>query len=111
MVAAFAPGTVGHDRGEAEGLAAVFGGLDVPVMAIKGQLGCCGAGAGALDLIGGILAMDSGYVPGAVNCQEVDKQCPINVVRQGREQEINTLVSVGYSVIGGQVAALVITKD
>jgi len=108
LVAAFAAGLPQHDLNEAAALTAVFNGRDVPVMAIKGQIGCCGAGAGALDLIAGVLAMQNGHVPATANCDQLDPQCQLYVVRKAQNIKINTLLTTSYSLIGGQAAALVI---
>jgi len=110
LVAAFGAGLEEHDLSEASALSAVFGDRPVPILAIKGQMGCCGAGAGALDLIAGLLAMENGFVPASVNCRTVDPRCKLNVVRQGGEQTVNVLLAVSYSLVGGQVAALVVRK-
>jgi 3-oxoacyl-[acyl-carrier-protein] synthase II len=109
LVVAFAPGTVEHDLGEAMGIAAAVGGK-VPVVAIKGAMGICGAGAGAIETAVAAMAVHSGQIPATINCTQPDPQCPVSVVRQPMQREVKVAVTVGYAMGGGQYGTLVLRK-
>jgi 3-oxoacyl-[acyl-carrier-protein] synthase II len=110
LVVAFAPGTVQHDLGEAMGIAAAVGGK-VPVVAIKGAVGQCGAGAGSIETAVAAMAVYSGQIPPTINCTQPDPQCPVNVVCQPTQREVKVAVTVGYALGGGQYGALVLKKS
>ncbi|NLX04181.1 MAG: beta-ketoacyl-[acyl-carrier-protein] synthase family protein [Phycisphaerae bacterium] len=108
LVVAFACGLPEHDRVEAQAIARVLG--DVPVTSIKSQYGNNGAGSGALDVAAAALCLSEGLVPGTVNCEQVDPACPVNVVRRTEDRRVNTLLTVNYSLSGGQCTALVFRR-
>jgi 3-oxoacyl-[acyl-carrier-protein] synthase II len=108
LVIGFGCGTREHDQAEAKAIHRVLG--DVPVVSIKGQIGMAGAGAGALDATVGLLAISENFIPATINCEQVDPACPINVVRQAQEKKVNTVVTLSYSLSGGQIGALVFKR-
>jgi 3-oxoacyl-[acyl-carrier-protein] synthase II len=112
LVVAFAPGTVPHDLGEAMGIAAALGGNAgrVPVVAIKGATGLCGAGAGTIDTAVAAMAIHTGRVPPTINFSQPDPQCPILVNREVLQREVKVAVTIGYALGGGQYGALVLRK-
>jgi 3-oxoacyl-[acyl-carrier-protein] synthase II len=112
LVVAFAPGTVAHDQGEALGIAAALGGgaARVPVVAIKGAVGQCGAGAGSIETAVAAMAIHTGQVPPTVNCSQPDPQCPVQVNRQVLQRDVKVAITVGYALGGGQYGALVLKK-
>jgi 3-oxoacyl-[acyl-carrier-protein] synthase II len=108
LMVAFASGTKQYDRAEAAAIRKVLG--DVPVTSVKGQMGMAGAGAGALDVVTAILAMSEKFIPGTVNCDETASDCPVNVVHRQQEAEVNTVVTLNYSLSGGQTGAIVFKR-
>ncbi len=78
-VNANAGGLVHADRIEAQAIHAELG--DVPVTAPKGFFGDLGASSGAVELLASVLAFQNGRVPRTLNYQELDPQCPVNVIR------------------------------
>ncbi len=84
------PGDLGHananglgvreDSAEAQGLAKTIG--DVPVFSAAGHFGNLGSGAGAVELVASLLAVEKGTLPPTRNCAEIASDCPINVVRE-----------------------------
>ncbi len=108
LVVGFGCGTVEHDRAEAIAIRRTLG--DVPVTSIKGQLGNNGAGSGALDVAAAALCLSEGFVPKTVNCENIDEECPVNVVTDGGERKVNVVLTLSYSLGGGQVAALVLRR-
>jgi 3-oxoacyl-[acyl-carrier-protein] synthase II len=70
------------DRWEARAIHDVFG-PTTPVWAIKGNVGSSGAAAGAVELIGSVLALHHGELPPTLNCEHPDPECPIHVHADG----------------------------
>lgn len=114
LVVGFGAGLPLFDRAEANGLRSALGDHAdrIPVFSNKGQIGCCGAGAGALDMITAVQIMDEAVVPAVVNCDTVGEDCPIcPVTGSAVASSPSTALVVGYALGGGQVAAMVIRKD
>jgi len=113
MISAFGSGIVGHDLSEARGIHAALGNrsCEIPTLAIKGSVGNNGAGTGAIDLSVAILCMKHQMIPPALNVEKVDPECGLNVVRGDPvDARLDAVVSVAYSLGGGQNAALVIKR-
>ena len=70
--------TVLGDRAEAQAIRETLG--DVPVTALKSQFGHLGAGSGAVELIGTVLALQNSFVPPTLNYENPDPRCPVNVI-------------------------------
>jgi 3-oxoacyl-[acyl-carrier-protein] synthase II len=70
--------TVPDDVREAHAIRNTLG--DVPVTAPKSLFGSLGAGAGAVETVAAVLALDSGEIPPTRNYERADPACPINVV-------------------------------
>ena len=58
-------------------------GPKTPVWAIKGNMGASGAAAGAVELIGSVLALHRGELPPTLNCEHPDPECPVHVHADG----------------------------
>jgi 3-oxoacyl-(acyl-carrier-protein) synthase len=78
VVFASANSTETLDRLEADALAEIFGPRGVPVVAVKGALGECGA-ASAAALTAAVLALRSGQLPPTVGFECRDPACPVDV--------------------------------
>lgn len=96
------------DVWEARGIHEVFG-QRTPVFAVKSYLGNLGAGAGTTELAASILAMKEGVLPGTLNYDEPDPQCPINVTREARPITKAHFVKIAFTEMG-QCAAVVCRK-
>jgi 3-oxoacyl-[acyl-carrier-protein] synthase II len=74
--------TVAGDRWEARAIAEVFGSCSppVPVVAYKSYFGNLGAGSGTTELAASLLALEHGLLPGTLNYEEPDPECPVAVV-------------------------------
>lgn len=112
LVVAFAPGTKNHDAGEAMGIAAALGDQvkRATVTALKGALGTCGAGAGAIETAVAAMAVETGCIPPTVNCQRPDPAFAINIAREATSRQVKVAITVGYAMGGGQYGALVLRK-
>ena len=113
LIATFGSGTTAHDLSEARGLRAVFGErtAKVPALSIKGSIGNNGAGAGAIDLSVAAMCLKNNTVPPAVNLQQMDPACGLNVIKgDAADVKIEAVVSIAYALGGGQNAALVLKR-
>jgi 3-oxoacyl-[acyl-carrier-protein] synthase II len=66
------------DRWEARAIHDVFG-PKTPVWSMKGNIGSSGAAAGAVEVLGSVLALSRGQLPPTLNCEHVDAACQIQV--------------------------------
>ncbi len=108
-VSAHAPGVPMTDLAELRALHALCGGAHRPVVSsIKGALGHALAAAGVLQTTAALLTVRDGVVPPTVNCDELDPECDLDVVR-GRERRIPVRTAlVTAHGFGGNTTALVV---
>lgn len=101
--------TIDQDHLEATAIRAELG--DVPVTALKSYFGDLSAGSGAVELIGSVLALVHGRVPGTLNYDQADPNCPVNVIRSsGATVEKPAAIALNQSNTG-QAAAVVLVRD
>lgn len=70
------------DKGEAQGIADVFGPNGINVVTPKANYGNLGAGAGIIELIAGIEALRHGTLFPNPNYTTPDPECPVKIVTQ-----------------------------
>jgi 3-oxoacyl-[acyl-carrier-protein] synthase II len=112
FISAHALGDPELDRIEARAIAQVFGvGESAPVVfATKGWTGYLGAAAGPIELVFTLLAMEHGQLPGSINCENLDPECPVRVHTGGlRPIQKPYVLKVGYTDMG-QCAAIVLRR-
>jgi 3-oxoacyl-[acyl-carrier-protein] synthase II len=108
-VNAHGTGTIRNDHAEGAALAEVFGPYGVPVTSIKGAIGHLMGGAGAVEAVEALLSAGDGLVPPTVNCDELDEQIEVDVVRSTpRTIPKGPSLSCSFA-FGGQNAAVVIS--
>jgi 3-oxoacyl-[acyl-carrier-protein] synthase II len=96
------------DRNEAQAIARSLG--SIPVTALKSYFGNLGAATSAVELIGGILALENRLVPHTLAYRTPDPECPVAVICQApRPAERNTALVLSQSRTG-QAAAVVIAR-
>lgn len=113
LITTFGTGIPGYDEGESTGLGAVFGSRlpQVAALAIKGALGNNGAGSGALDVAATIVSLFHNTVPPSLNTGAPRPGCNLRFAQRGAtDARIREAVTIGYSLSGGQTAALVFRK-
>ena len=98
-----------HDRVEALAIRDTLG--DVPVTALKSFFGNLGAGGGAVELLGTLLAFRTGQVPYTLNYEHPDPHCPINVVRGQPLATRRKTALVLNQTLMGQSVAMVLCAD
>ncbi len=106
-VNAHGTGTPVGDRAEALAVRAVLG--DVPVSSFKGAVGHTIAAAGAVELALCLAALAEGVMPGTVGLEELDPECPANVLVGELARAPRILVSNSFG-FGGQNCALVLAR-
>lgn len=80
----------------------------IPVTALKSYFGHFDAGAGAVELVGSLLAMRHGVLPQTLNYRTPDPQCRLNIVRGEALQMINPVaLSVNRTRVGQSAAAVI----
>ncbi len=98
--------TVKDDIREANGIRNALG--DVPVIAPKSNFGNLGPGTGAIELAASILACQNGILPPALNVDNLDSECPINLVtRDGVTVKNRTAISMNFTESGQVVSILI----
>lgn len=109
-ISANASGTTDGDRAEAQAIRRVFE-RPIPVIALKSYFGNLGAGAGALELGGSLLALEHGTLPASLNYEHPDPACPIHVVA-GEARPITEPTAMVLSCTpAGQAAALIVRRE
>lgn len=98
-----------QDRLEAEAIRQTLG--DVPVTAPKSFFGDLGGGAGAVEMIASVLALQHGRVPYTLNYEEPDPACPVNVVHGQPLAVSKSTALVLNQAPTGQAVAVVIARE
>ncbi len=102
-------GAIKEDAWEAQGLARVVG-TKVPVFAAKGYFGNMGAASGTTELSLSILGLRQGVMPGTLNHETTDPNCPIQVQPVApRPVSKPYALKVGFTHMG-QCSAIVLKK-
>ncbi|GCE05780.1 3-oxoacyl-[acyl-carrier-protein] synthase 2 [Dictyobacter aurantiacus] len=103
------------DRGESEALRQVFGELlpQIPASVPRSMFGHSYAAAGAIDTITALLALKHGHIPPTLNCEELDPQHGLRLVRDQAYQlpERRGVALVGGRGAGGANVALALRKE
>ena len=84
---------------------------DVPVTAPKSFFGDLGGGAGAVEMIASVLALQHGRVPHTLNYEEPDPACPVNVVHGQPLAVGKSTALVLNQAPTGQAVAVVIARE
>jgi len=101
--------TIDHDRAEALAIRDTVG--DAPVTALKSYFGNLGAGGGAVEMVGSMLALESGEVPATLNYDQPDPECPIHVVHGQPHKTAQRTALVLNQTCMGQSVAMVLGAD
>jgi len=81
----------------------------IPVFPTKSMTSNTGAAAGALDVIAACCAIRDGIIPAAKNCENINKDCKLNIAKQPIKKKLNYVLCCSYTY-GGQTAAVVLKK-
>ncbi|MGV8986303.1 MAG: beta-ketoacyl-[acyl-carrier-protein] synthase family protein [Cypionkella sp.] len=101
-------GTVANDRCEAHAIAEVFQG-DVLVSSTKSLHGHLIGGAGAVELLACLLALQEGVIAPTAGYLAPDPECPVNLVTQQKTAAVTAVLSNSFA-FGGLNAVLALRK-
>jgi 3-oxoacyl-[acyl-carrier-protein] synthase II len=98
------------DRVEAEALEVVFGRSGVPVVAVKGAIGECGAAAAA-SVVAAVLSLKQRVIPPTLGFEVADPDCPVDVRPTPRPIDPNrpAVALINSFASGGANVSLVVT--
>ena len=111
-VNAHATSTPAGDLAEARGIVRALGdrALRIPVSSTKSMTGHMLGAAGAVELIFSALAVQRGFVPPTINVDELDPDCPLDVVPNvAREHAVRHALSNAFG-FGGTNATLIVSR-
>jgi 3-oxoacyl-[acyl-carrier-protein] synthase II len=106
QVNAHGTGTPVGDVAEARAIARLFPD-GVRVCSLKGAVGHTIAAAGAVEIVGSILAMNAGFMPGTTGCTDPAPECPIDVTLRPVARPPRVVLSNSFG-FGGQNSAIVV---
>ncbi|MCH7700333.1 MAG: beta-ketoacyl-[acyl-carrier-protein] synthase family protein [Planctomycetes bacterium] len=113
LIVTFGTGVADQDASEAAAFADVFGPRleSIPAIATKGSLGTNGAGSGALDFAVGVMSMVQSTVVPSRNTEHAERRFGFRFVQGDPvDARIGHLLTVGYTLGGGQNAAIVVRR-
>jgi 3-oxoacyl-[acyl-carrier-protein] synthase II len=96
--------------GSAFGLREALEDTPVPVLAVKSYMGNLGTGASTTELAASLLALGEGVMPGTLNHDQPDPDCPVLVAREPRAVTRPCVLKVACTELG-QCAAVVVRKS
>ena len=85
------------DAEEARAIRAVFGERTLPVMAAKSHFGNLGAGSGMVEMIGSLLALSAGEIPGMINFDAPDTDCPLSGISREPQAAGEAFISLSVT--------------
>lgn len=111
-VQAHAASTPAGDLAEARAIHQVYGerASTIPIMSVKGNIGHCMGGAGAIETAMGILALSEQVVPPTANYRNPDPEIGLDIVAgEPRPHRFDYMAKHGFG-LGGQNACLIIKR-
>lgn len=99
-------GALRCDREEAHAIANTIS-SEVPVVAVKSNMGNLGAGSGMVELIASVIAVNENRLFPTLNYDSPDRDCPINVVVDGETTAGSTFVNLNVTP-QGQASAVIV---
>jgi 3-oxoacyl-[acyl-carrier-protein] synthase II len=104
--------TIQNDRMESRAIRRLLGERtgSVPITSIKSMIGHTTGASGALEGIATLLSIRHGFVPPVVGCDQIDEECPVDVVHgEARRVPIGLALSNSFA-FGGNDASLVLAR-
>lgn len=105
-------GIFADDIAEAAGIRKALGSCaeKIPVFATKSMVSNSGAAAGAVDIVAACCVIKDGVIPAAKNCENINKECKLNIAKEQIKKKINYVLCTSYTY-GGQTAAIVLKNE
>jgi 3-oxoacyl-[acyl-carrier-protein] synthase II len=112
FISAHGTGTVYNDAMEVAAIRAVFGEAAprIPINAIKGAIGHTLGAAGSFEAIMCARVLTTGVIPPTANCERLDPDSPLDIVRGAARQRETRIVLSTSSAFAGNNAALVLRR-
>ena len=99
-----------NDLFETEALKRVFNNDVPPVSSTKGQLGHCLGGAGAIEAVISLMAMENGILPPSINHTDKDEKCDLDYIPNvARKAKVNCVMSNSFG-FGGTNGVVIFKK-
>lgn len=111
-VQAHAASTPAGDLAEARAIHRVYGerAASIPVMSVKGNIGHCMGGAGAIETAMGILSLAEQVIPPTANYRNPDPEIGLDIVAgEARPHTFEYMAKHGFG-LGGQNACLILKR-
>ncbi|CAN5643404.1 beta-ketoacyl-ACP synthase II [soil metagenome] len=111
-IQAHAASTPAGDVAESKAIQLAFGERagSIPVMSVKGAIGHCMGGAGAIETVMAVFSLSDQLIPPTRNYRNPDPEIPLDVVSgEPRPLAFHALAKHGFG-LGGQNACLIIGK-
>ncbi len=109
---AHGPSTPLGDAAETFAIKSLFGpqAYRIPVSSTKSMIGHALGGAGAIEALACVKAIETGIIHPTINYQHPDPECDLDYVpNQAREKEVNLVLSNSFG-LGGQNSCLIVGK-
>ncbi|WP_297574995.1 beta-ketoacyl-ACP synthase II [uncultured Campylobacter sp.] len=99
-----------NDRNETAALKELFKGSVPPVSSTKGQIGHCLGGAGAIEAVICLMAMERNLMPPTINQIVKDEECDLDYIPNvAREKELKFVMSNSFG-FGGTNGSIIFKK-
>jgi 3-oxoacyl-[acyl-carrier-protein] synthase II len=111
-ICAHGTGTQLNDLSETKGIKRVFGerAYRLPISSIKGGLGHMLGAAGAISVLAGVKAIETGVIPPTINYAAADPECDLDYVpNTARRARVDAFMANAFG-FGGQNAAVVVKR-
>jgi 3-oxoacyl-(acyl-carrier-protein) synthase len=111
-IQAHAASTPAGDLAEGNAITLVYGdrASGIPVMSVKGAIGHCMGGAGAIETVIGIYSIANQQIPPTRNYANPDPEIPLDIVHgEPRSHAFQAMAKHGFG-LGGQNACLIIGR-
>lgn len=104
-VNAHGTGTPLNDIAESKAISRVFGD-ETPVVSTKGYTGHALGGAGAIEAVFSIIAIEEGFLPASLGCEPRDPKITIDVKPERRSGKFNRVLSNSFAFGGNNVCVV-----
>ena len=104
-VNAHGTGTPLNDVAEGKAIAEILG-VEVPVVSTKGYTGHALGGAGAIEAVLSMLAIEEGFIPVSLGCDPIDPKISVNVVREPIQRRLRRVLSNSFAFGGNNISVL-----
>ncbi len=110
LVNAHATSTILNDFHESRAINDVLGFRDdLLVTGNKSLHGHLIAAAGAMEVLNTLISLNSGFIPGTINCDDKDSRCEVNIVKNTINKAVDYVLKNSFGM-GGLAASMVLGR-